>query len=127
MSLELAKVAAEAARSKKSSRIVYLDLRGKSDICDYQLICSGETDRQTRAICDAIEAACKEKANIKPASIEGRGSGHWILLDFGSLLVHVFMNQLRDFYALESLWPGAVLEVKDQSDADDSADTPLNI
>jgi len=110
LSLELAKVAAEAARSKKAERVVFLDLRGKSDICDYQVVCSGITDRQTRAICDAVEETCRDNMSIRPASIEGRGSGHWILMDFGSLLVHIFMEQLRDYYALESLWPGAVFQ-----------------
>lgn len=122
MSLELAKVAAEAARSKKASRIVFLDLRGKSDICDFQLICSGDSDRQTKAICDAIEDVCKEKMQVRPISIEGKGSGQWILLDFGSLIVHVFLNQLRDYYALENLWPGSI--ISDHDDEGGSSSLP---
>ena len=110
MSLELARVAAEAARNKKAARIVFLDLQGRSDLCDYQMVCSGDTDRQTKAICDAIQEACKEKAHVRPAAIEGKGSGQWILMDFGSLLVHIFINHLRDFYAIESLWPGAAID-----------------
>lgn len=117
MSLQLAQIAAEAARNKKAQRIVLLDLTGKSDLCDYQLICSGDTDNQTKAIADAIEGECKSKLNLRAASIEGRASGHWILLDYGSTIVHIFMSQLRDYYALESLWPGSIssLEQADHS------------
>ena len=91
----------------QSYRQVLLDLRGQSDLCDYQFICSGESDRQTQAIAEAIELRCKQIANVRPIAIEGKQSGHWILLDYGSTLVHVFQAALRDYYALEALWPKA--------------------
>lgn len=105
--LEIAQQAAIAAADKKATRPVLLDLRGESDMCDYQFICSGENERQTRAIADAIEARCREIGNIRPIAIEGKQSGNWILLDYGSTLIHIFYSYLRDYYALEQLWSNA--------------------
>ena len=105
-SLEIARQAAEAASDKKAQRLVLQDLRGLSDLCEYQLVCSGDNDRQTRAIADAVEERCK-KLGMRPVAIEGKQTGNWILIDFGSILVHVFLEGLRDFYALESLFPKA--------------------
>ena len=108
MNEKLAHLAASAARDKKAARVVIMDLRGKSDICDYQLICSGESDRQTRAIADEIEGRLRKEMQTKPFAIEGKGSGHWILMDYGSTFVHIFLNQVRDYYAIENIWPDAV-------------------
>ncbi len=105
--MDIAKEAAAAAADKKAVRPVLLDLRGVSDLCDYQFICSGENERQTRAIAEAIEARCRQVGGIRPVAIEGKQSGNWILLDYGSTLVHIFYNYLRDYYALEQLWPKA--------------------
>ena len=103
----MAKIAAEAAAERKAVRIVLLDLAGLSDVCDFQLICSGENDRQTQAISMAIEERFKKQFGIKPIAIEGRQSGHWILLDYGSTIIHVFLSSVRDYYAIEELWPNA--------------------
>lgn len=105
--LDIAKEAAAAAADKKAVRPILLDLRGVSDLCDFQFICSGDNERQTRAIADAIEDRCKKLGGFRPAAIEGKQTGNWILLDYGSTLVHVFFGPLRDYYALESLWPKA--------------------
>jgi|LauGreDrversion4_2_1035121.scaffolds.fasta_scaffold00221_31 ribosome-associated protein len=105
-SLEIARLAAEAASDKKAQRMVLQDLRGLSDLCQYQLVCSGDNDRQTRAIADSIEERCK-KLGVRPVAVEGKQTGNWILIDFGSVLIHVFLEGLRDFYALESLFPKA--------------------
>jgi len=105
--MELAQHAAAAAMDKKAQRIVVLDLRGQSDFCDLQLVCSGDNERQTRAIADAIEERCHKIANTKPSGSEGKQTGNWILLDYGGLVVHVFHSDFRDYYALESLWPKA--------------------
>ncbi len=105
-SLDIARQAAEAASDKKAQRLVLQDLRGLSDLCEYQLVCSGDNDRQTRAIADAVEERCK-KLGMRPVAIEGKQTGNWILIDFGPILVHVFLEGLRDFYALESLFPKA--------------------
>ncbi len=110
MSLILAKIAAEAAKTKKASDIILQELGGKSDMCDFQLICSGDNDRQTRAIAESIADACKVQAQIRPAAIEGAQTGQWILMDYGNLLVHVFLRDVRNYYAIESLWPDAQVE-----------------
>lgn len=105
--IDIARNASQAAADKKASRCVIMDLRGISDMADFQFICSGDNDRQTRAIADAIEEKCKASGNLKPVAIEGKQSGNWILMDYGSTLIHIFCNPVRDFYALESLWPNA--------------------
>ena len=110
MSDSLAKIAWEAVVNKKAKNLVFLDLRGISDICDFQIVCSGDSEVHTKAIAEMVDQSCKAKGQVKPASIEGKGSGHWILLDYGSVMVHIFLHQLRDFYALESLWPNSISE-----------------
>lgn len=102
--LDAAKVAAQAAAEKKAVRIVLQDLNGLSDVCQYQLICSGTNERQTQAICQGIEDTLRENYGIKPAAIEGKQSGHWILLDYGATIIHVFLDSIRDYYAIEGLW-----------------------
>lgn len=111
MSLDLARIAAEAAKTKKASDIVLQGLAGKSDLCDFQLICSGENDRQTRAIAESIADACKVQGHIRPAAIEGAQTGQWILMDYGNLMVHVFLRDIRNYYAIESLWPDTMVEL----------------
>ena len=103
--LDLAQEIGRAALEKKASRLVIQDLRHRSDICDYQVICSGSSDRQTQAICNSIEDLVRQKLKQRPVAIEGKQTGHWILLDYGSVVVHVFLEEIRDYYALENLWP----------------------
>ena len=105
--LELAQEAAKAAASKKAVRPIILDLRGQSDICDFQFICSGSNPKQTQAIASAIEEHCKATGGLRPVAIEGKQSGNWILMDYGSTIIHIFFESLRDYYALEELWPAA--------------------
>jgi ribosome-associated protein len=105
--LDIAKEAAVAAADRKAVRPILLDLRGVSDLCEFQFICSGENERQTRAIADAIEERCRKVGGIRPLAIEGKQTGNWILLDYGPTLIHIFYASLRDYYALEGLWPKA--------------------
>jgi ribosome-associated protein len=105
--LELAKVAAKAATEKKAKRLVLLDLKGASDLCDYQFICSADNEKQTGAIASAIEDAIRTNLGVKPSATEGKTNGHWILLDYGPVNIHIFYDYLRDYYALEELWPKA--------------------
>ena len=112
--LDIAITAAKASLDKKAFRLVVMDLRGLSDVCDYQFICSAENEKQSFAIAEAIEEACKKDHGVKPLAIEGKKSGHWVLLDYGSVMVHVFYNYLRDYYALEEIWPNAkFVDIKD--------------
>ena len=113
-SLEIAKVAAAAAADKKAVRPILLDLRGQSDLCDYQFICSGENERQTKAIADAIEEQCKTSGGVRPVAVEGKQTGNWVLMDYGSVMVHIFYSHLRDYYGIEQLWPKAkFVDLKD--------------
>lgn len=105
--LELAKVAALAADSKKGSDIVLLDLSSKTDVCDYFLIATGENARQVDSIVDEVREKVSANCEISPLSCEGREGLSWVLLDYGSVVVHVFRRETRDFYRLETLWGDA--------------------
>ncbi|MFH1027985.1 MAG: ribosome silencing factor [Pseudomonadota bacterium] len=93
----------QAALGRKARNLVLLDVRGLSSVADYLIICSGRSNRQVSAIADFIQIDLKSKS-IRPLSIEGKKEGHWVLLDYGHVILHVFYEPLRDFYDLESLW-----------------------
>lgn len=103
--IDLVKAVGYAALEKKAGRLIVQDLRGRSDVCDYQVVCSANNERQTQAICNSIESVVKKQFKRRPTTIEGKQTGHWILIDYDSVIVHVFLDELRDYYALESLWP----------------------
>ncbi len=111
----IAKAATDAAIDKKAKRLVLLDVNPFSDMCDLQLICSGDNDRQTKAIASAIQKSLAE-AGIKPQNTEGQNEGQWILMDYGRFNVHIFFDNLRDYYAIESLWPQAKFLTIDTSE-----------
>ena len=106
-SLELATVAAFAADSKKAGDIVLLDLSSKTDVCDYFLICTGENSRQVDAIVDEVREKVSANCGVSPLSCEGREGLSWVLVDYGSVVVHVFKPETREYYRLESLWSDA--------------------
>lgn len=93
----------EAARSKKASRIRLMDVAGLASFTDTFAFMSGGSDRQNRAIAEAIEEALRLQGE-KPISREGEQQGNWILLDYGDLLVHVMDEETRHYYNLEGLW-----------------------
>lgn len=97
---------AEAALERNARDAVLLDLRGLSDAADWFLIASGDSDTHTKAIADNILNRMKE-AGVRPAGIEGKGRGAWILIDYINVVVHVFLPQVREFYQLEDLWGDA--------------------
>jgi ribosome-associated protein len=100
----LAQLAASYAADKKAMDIVCLDLRGVSSYTDYFVVCSGGTDRQTKAIHDAIHEGLKKDHGLLPRRVEGLGEARWILMDYYDVVVHVFVPEVRDFYRLEQLW-----------------------
>jgi len=106
-SIELGQIAASAAVDKKAGKVALLDVRGLTDMCDVSLICSAENERQAQAIAEAVDERCRKVAGLKPLSVEGRQVGNWILMDYGSLVVHIFLSAVRDYYAFDSLWPKA--------------------
>lgn len=97
----------EAARDKKADDIVVLDLRGRSDITDYFLICHGTSGRQVLAIVDAVEERLSRNLGLDPNHVEGKKTGDWVLMDYIDLVVHVFIDEKRGFYGLERLWGDA--------------------
>jgi ribosome-associated protein len=78
--------------------------------CDYILIAHGNSDRQVQALADRIDKDVTTKLRRKPLGVEGRKEGQWILMDYGDVVVHLFLEELRSFYALESMWHDAPLE-----------------
>lgn len=103
-SLELAKVAAVAADDKKATDISLIDLTGLSDVCDYFLICTAANRPQLDAVIEAIEEKVKANCGEKPLAVEGRAGSNWVLIDYGSVVAHVFKPEIRDFYRLDRLW-----------------------
>ena len=101
---QTARAIAELAADRKAIDIVGLDLRGMIGYADYFLICSGRTDRQTRAIHDAIHAGMKSRYAVLPRRVEGLGEARWILMDYLDVVVHIFTPETREFYRLEQLW-----------------------
>ena len=96
----------KAVSEKKAQDLIVLDVRGLTDIADVFIICSGRSNRQVNAIADAAVASLK-KHKIKPLSIEGTREGHWVLLDYGHVIIHVFYEPIRKFFDLEGLWADA--------------------
>lgn len=108
--LQMAHRVVELASDKKASDIVLLDVRGQTTMTDYFVICSGASDRQLSAIADGIEVGLKADGD-PPLSREGDASSHWLLIDFGGVIVHVMSKPEREFYQLEKLWSEASLLV----------------
>jgi len=103
----------KAALGKKATDIVVLDVREITSIADVFIVCSGRSNRQVSAIAEFIQVDLK-KHGIKPLYVEGKKEGHWILLDYGHVVIHVFYEPVRDFYDLEGLWIDAK-RIKTQS------------
>lgn len=93
----------KAALGKKAEGLVILDVRGLTSIADAFLICSGRSNRQVSAIADHIERFLKKKG-VRPLGVEGKSEGHWVLMDYGNVIIHVFYSETRTFYDLEGLW-----------------------
>jgi ribosome-associated protein len=99
-------LAARAALSKKAEDVVVLDLRRAASFTDYFLLLSGNNQKQLLAIADAVRDALREVGR-RPDHVEGYPRQEWILLDYGSFVVHIFTPRTRSFYDLERLWGGA--------------------
>ena len=104
--LELARRIVELAEDKKAADIVLLDLTGLTTLADYFVICSGGSERQLDAIADGVISTLRDE-RIRPIGREGVAASHWVLIDFGSVVVHVFTPPERDYYGLEKHWAEA--------------------
>lgn len=107
---ELVQRIANYADDKKANDILILNMQELSPVTDYYLVCSAQNSTQVRAIADNIEDKLAEKAAILPLRKEGYNDGRWILLDYSDVVVHIFLEEERDFYNLEQLWADAPSE-----------------
>lgn len=94
---------------KKAKEIVMLDIRGLTDISDFFVVCSADSDTHLKAIADGILDGMLEH-DMKPYRTEGWNGGQWIILDFVDVVAHVFYKEARDFYKIERLWSDAKVE-----------------
>jgi ribosome-associated protein len=108
---EMANRIARVASAHKAIDVRVLDLRSIVSYTDYFIICSGNTDRQTRAIHDAIRQELKDSQGLLPRRVEGDREARWILMDYLDCVVHVFTPDARDYYRLEQLWGEAPARV----------------
>ena len=99
-------MAAAAASAKQARDVRVLDVSEPLVISDYFVICSGSSDRQVRAIAEEVERACREHG-VRPVRREGEHEARWLLLDFIDFVVHVFLDEEREYYDLERLWRDA--------------------
>ena len=100
------KISIKASQAKQGENLVVLDLRGISSFTDYFVIMHGNSARQNLALNESIEKELK-KEKIMPLSVEGKKLAEWILMDYGSFIVHVFSEKAREYYSLEKLWGDA--------------------
>lgn len=87
----------------KAEDVVQIDLRGRSDMADYMVICSGRSSRQVASISEKLVERVKHEFG-RLSKIEGKDAGDWVLIDTGDVIIHVFRPEVRDFYQLEKMW-----------------------
>jgi ribosome-associated protein len=101
---QIAQLCAAYAADRKAIDVVEIDLRSVSGYTDFFVIASGNTDRQVRAIHDAIHIGMKNEHGLLPRRVEGLSESRWVLMDYLDVVVHIFTPETRDFYRLEQLW-----------------------
>jgi len=100
---EIAQTIINSLEEKKAENILLMDINSLSSFTDYFIVCTGTSDRMLDALADAVVKSVNEKHSIK-GRIEGTSQSGWVLIDFGSILVHIFSPDQRDYYQLEKLW-----------------------
>jgi ribosome-associated protein len=105
--LELARHIVDVVEDRKAEQITLLDLRPETIIADFFVIANGNSRRQLRALTDYVRNDIKEQHNKIPFSMEGTPDSGWIVLDYGDVVVHLFSEEIRDYYDIESLWSHA--------------------
>ena len=110
----LADIIVKGMQEKLGLDIVKLNLSGiPNSITDYFVICHASSGTQVSAICDSVDETVRKEAGEKPLHIEGLDNCFWVLLDYGNVIVHVFLEEYRNFYSLESLWSYCSIEALD--------------
>jgi ribosome-associated protein len=108
---ELAQRIAALVLDKKALDVLILDVRGMTSYADYFVIASGDSERQVSAMAEHVEVTLKNIENgWRPIGTEGHDTGHWVLLDYGEVVAHLFFTEVRAFYDLEGLWADAPRE-----------------
>jgi len=97
---------ARFALEKKACDLVVMEVRELTSIADYFIICSGRSDRQVQSIAQGVDENLSA-AGLSPLSVEGTNRGHWVLMDFSDVIVHIFYEPVREFYDLDGLWGDA--------------------
>ncbi|MFT4049154.1 MAG: ribosome silencing factor [Solirubrobacterales bacterium] len=104
---QIARRIAELLDDKKGVEITALDVRGLANFADYFVFASGRSDRQTKALHDAVREGMKEDPKMLPVHTEGERERRWILLDYGDVIAHIMVPEVREYYRLEELWGDA--------------------
>ncbi len=112
-----------AAEDKKANYITALDLRGKTIIADFFLICSGTSNIHIRSIADGIMEAM-EKQGVRQRRIEGYSEATWVLLDYSDVIVHIMSEEQRDYYGLEKLWTGTLPPLEEEPTPTEADEEP---
>lgn len=109
---ELVKTIIEGIQEKKGKEIIIIDLSGLNfSICDFFIICHGDSTTQVSAIADSVEEKVKNNLNHNPVHIEGVQNAQWVLMDYQDAIVHIFKKEYRDYYKLEELWGDAQITI----------------
>lgn len=107
---ELVKTITEAIQEKKGSNIVIADLKKiEGTICQYFIICTGNSPTQVEAIAESVGDMVRERLKEKPAHVVGLENAMWVAMDYTDVLVHIFLPDVREYYDLEHLWEDATL------------------
>ncbi len=104
---ELARLCAAYANDKHAEEVVVLDLRGISTFTDFFVICSGASEPQLKAIAGGITDRLRDEHGVKPTAVDGYPLSQWVIVDYGSVVVHIFHEVKRELYSLEDLWSDA--------------------
>lgn len=102
--IDLARHLVDAIEEKKGEDILLMDIHAQCSFADYFVLCSGSSERQLKAILDAIQETAKNELGVSPRHVEGKPDTGWVLMDLGDVILHVFSPSQRRFYSLESLW-----------------------
>lgn len=103
---EIARTVVELVEDKKAINIVLLNLTSEvaANLADYFVICTGTSDRQLNALVDHLRVEMKEKYQLLPLSVQGTADSGWVLVDYGYVIIHIFLEEKRQYYDLEGLW-----------------------
>lgn len=104
--IEFAREIVDIIADKKGEDIALLDLRERTIIADYFIVCSADSERQLKAIVNGITEEIKKRYGLIPRGVEGEAETGWVLIDYGDVVIHAFSPEVRAYYDLESFWVG---------------------